>query len=333
MGDRHTCILMADANVRCWGTGGSGQLGYANTENIGDDEFPANIMNIMVGGSVLEVDAGGTHTCARLDNGKMRCWGSGAALGYGNFDSIGDNEHPATAGDVPVGAAVVAQSTGIGHTCAITASGAVRCWGNNYVGQLGYGNTTVVGNMSTPQQAGNASVTPMGTNGDAIALELGLNISCALFEGGDVLCWGEGFNGVTGQGNTENIGDDELPSTQPPINLPGPAVAITTGDSHVCALFDDASALCWGANHSGQLGAPIAENVGDDEPPVSIGTLQLGAPIKQIDAGGNHTCAIMELTNELICWGVNDNGQLGYGNTENIGDDEPLDFGGAVPLF
>ena len=41
----------------------------------------------------------------------------------------------------------------------------------------------------------------------------------------------------------------------------------------------------------------------------------------------------MELTNELICWGVNDNGQLGYGNTENIGDDEPLDFGGAVPLF
>jgi cysteine-rich repeat protein len=335
LGDQHACILMANSNIRCWGTGYTGALGYASTENVGDDEFPLAIADVMVGGAVLEVDAGGSQTCARLDNGKLRCWGQGGGgqLGYGNLTTIGDDEFPSAAGDVLIGGAVIAQSTGIGHTCAITANGNVRCWGNNFSGQLGYGNTTPIGSMNTPQQAGDASVVPLGLDGSAAtALALGLSNSCALFETGDVLCWGSGNAGTLGQGSNVNIGDDELPSTLPPIELPGTVVAISTGDTHVCALFDDQRALCWGANFYGQLGAATSEDIGDDEMPSSLDPLLL-PPIRQIDAGGNHTCAIIEESNELYCWGTNSNGELGYGHMDTIGDDESLVSAGPVQLF
>jgi cysteine-rich repeat protein len=336
MGDSHSCILMADMNVRCWGSGSSGQLGYGANENIGDDEFPSSILDVMVGGSVLEIDAGGSHSCARLENGKLRCWGGAFSgqLGYGNVTNIGDDEPPASAGDVPVGGAIVAQATGISHTCAILANGKIRCWGSGYTGQLGYGNTMTIGNMTTPAQAGDLSAIPMGSpeNTSATALALGYNISCALYSGGEVLCWGDGFTGALGQGTTNAIGDNELPSTMPPISLPGAAIAITTGDSHVCALFDDHKALCWGANYNGQLGAAIQENIGDDELPSTIDPLLFVDDIKQIDGGGNHTCAITA-TNELYCWGVNGDGQLGYGHTDDIGDDESVLSAGPVQLF
>ncbi|WP_106093723.1 RCC1 domain-containing protein [Enhygromyxa salina] len=337
MGDSHACVLMANMNVRCWGAGFSGRLGYGNTDNIGDDELPGSILDVMVGGPILEIDAGGSHSCGRLANGSLRCWGSGFSgqLGYGNAQSIGDDELPDTAGDVPIGGSIVAQSTGVSHTCAILATGRVRCWGTGFSGQLGYGNTQSIGNMSPPSQAGDVSAVPLGLPVDAKVTELalGLSISCALFETGDVLCWGSGSVGALGQANTEAIGDDELPSTMPPISLPAPAVAISAGDSHVCALFDDQTALCWGLNSVGQLGAAIQQNVGDDEAPSSIGPIDLGGPIKQIDAGGHHTCAILADTNQLYCWGVNDDGQLGYGHTANVGDDEPVLSAGPVSLF
>lgn len=137
----------------------------------------------------------------------------------------------------------------------------------------------------------------------------------------------------------DNIGDDELPSSLPPISLPAPAIAITADndyagdDDHVCALLDDGQAVCWGSNEFGQLGYGHTNIIGDDETPDMAGTVQLGGPIKQIDAGADHTCAIMAETNEVVCWGLNDYGQLGYGHTETIGDDElPVD-GGPIALF
>jgi cysteine-rich repeat protein len=343
MGDSHTCVAMANMNVRCWGAGFSGRLGYANTDNIGDDELPSSVLDVVVGGAVLEIDAGGSHSCARLESGALRCWGSGFSgqLGYGNMASVGDDEFPESAGDVPIGGPIVAQSTGVSHTCAILATGKVRCWGTGFSGQLGYGNTLSIGNSSTPTQAGDVSAVPIGLPAEAkvTALALGLSLSCALFEGGEVLCWGSGSGGALGQGSTENIGDNELPSTMPPISLPAPAVAITAGDSHVCALFEDQTAVCWGLNAVGQLGAGNQENIGDDEtlggvdPIDLIDLIDLGGPIKQIDAGGNHTCAILADTNQLYCWGANNDGQLGYGHTATVGDDESVLTAGPVSLF
>ncbi len=325
MGDSHTCVLLADSAVRCWGQGSCGKLGYGNVNNIGDDEFPVSIIDVPIGGAALEVDAGGSQTCARLNDGKMRCWGcgSGGQLGYANANNIGDDEPPANAGDVPVGGAVIAQSTGIGHTCAILANGAIRCWGQGFDGRLGYGNTNSIGDNETPAAAGNVPAIPLGLppTTKATALALGLNMSCALFDTGDVLCWGSNFGGQLGQGNTTTIGDDEFPATLAPIDLGAPAVSISAGDTHVCALLETDEVICWGSNTSGQLGRGNTLPIGDDETPASLGPIDLGAPVKQIDAGGNHTCAVL-MNNQVRCWGINGDGELGLGNTNNVGDDE-----------
>src|SRR5207249_6936380 len=100
--------------------------------------------NVDVGGPVVQLTAGGLHTCALLEGGKIRCWGNNqyGQLGYGHTLSIGDDETPASAGDVRIGDDVKAVRVvaGANHTCAVLDTGAVRCWGLANFGKLGYGN-------------------------------------------------------------------------------------------------------------------------------------------------------------------------------------------------
>jgi alpha-tubulin suppressor-like RCC1 family protein len=83
---------------------GHGQLGYGNTNTIGDDETPASAGDVDVGETVTQISAGAAHTCALLASGNIRCWGQGSdgRLGYGNQSDIGDDETPVSAGNVPV---------------------------------------------------------------------------------------------------------------------------------------------------------------------------------------------------------------------------------------
>jgi len=92
--------------------------------------------------------------------GGVRCWGSGAEgrLGYGNTNNIGDNETPASAGDVDVGGPAVAVTAGRHHTCAILAGGALRCWGSGSFGKLGHANLTTIGDDEAPAAADAVSV-------------------------------------------------------------------------------------------------------------------------------------------------------------------------------
>ena len=101
-GASHNCAALASGNVRCWGEGMFGKLGYGNTNNIGDNETPS--LDVPIGAPVAKIAAGTFHTCAILTTGDVRCWGSGASgrLGYGNTNHIGDDETPASAGDVPI---------------------------------------------------------------------------------------------------------------------------------------------------------------------------------------------------------------------------------------
>jgi alpha-tubulin suppressor-like RCC1 family protein len=157
-GAAHTCALLDTGEVRCWGVGNSGALGYGNQNDIGDDEVPASAGAVAVGGRVIELSSGGTaNTCALLEGGRVRCWGSGAfgQNGYGNTQNIGDDETPASAGDVDVGGPVVQLDSAIFKTCALLDSGRVRCWGNGGFGALGYGNgETIIGDDETPASAG-----------------------------------------------------------------------------------------------------------------------------------------------------------------------------------
>ena len=152
-GGFHTCAILDDGALRCWGSGVSGQLGYGNTITIGDDETPASAGDVPVGDRVVQVAAGSTHTCALLASASVRCWGSGGQgrLGYGNTITIGDDETPASAGDVPMGDRVVQVAAETSHTCALNSTGSVRCWGQGSFGRLGYGNINHIGDDEDPQ--------------------------------------------------------------------------------------------------------------------------------------------------------------------------------------
>jgi alpha-tubulin suppressor-like RCC1 family protein len=209
-GFQRTCALLRSGAVRCWGSGAFGGLGYGSTENVGDDETPADAGDVPLGARAVRLAVGSLHSCALLSSGTVRCWGIGAdgELGYGNTENIGDDETPASAGDVDVGGAVVEIVAGGGHTCALLETGKVRCWGLGTSGQLGYADTKNVGDDETPAAAGDVDV-----GGPVVHLTAGTNHTCALLDSGGVRCWGSGGSGRLGYGNTRNVGDDELPAS------------------------------------------------------------------------------------------------------------------------
>jgi alpha-tubulin suppressor-like RCC1 family protein len=338
-GDLHTCALLATGAMRCWGEGDNGRLGYGNTSDIGDGEAPGSVgpVNLGAGRRAVAVSAGTAQTCAILDTGGVRCWGWGSLgrLGYGNTSDIGDNELPGAAGPVNLGTGrkAIAISAGGDHTCAILDTGAVRCWGRNDYGQLGYGNENPIGDNETP-----ASVTPvdLGAGRRAVAISAGTFHTCAILDNGRVRCWGAGLSGRLGYGNTNDIGDNELPGSVGPVDLGAgrKAVAMSAGGSHTCALLDNGRVRCWGGGGNGRLGYGNTTNIGDNELPGSVGSVDLGAGRKAvaISTGTAHNCALLD-NGRVRCWGYGLNGALGYGNTSDIGDNElpgsvgPVDLG------
>ncbi|MFO7564966.1 MAG: hypothetical protein R6X02_20140 [Enhygromyxa sp.] len=330
----HTCARLEDQSVYCWGRNNAGQLGLGHTDNIGDDESITTPTSIGV--DVTEIEVGSFQTCALGVDHTVYCWGLGfyGQLGYGNLEWVGDDEAPSEVGPVPVGGPIRELAVGGAHTCALSLIGTISCWGYNTYGQLGYGHTDDIGDDELPSAAGTAPVVPKGlpANTNGIQLSVGVYSSCAVFDGGKALCWGDGSNGQLGQFDTENLGDDELPSDAFPIDLPAPISHLSAGGAHVCALLETGEAYCWGSAEFGQLGYGNLQDIGDDEAPSAGGPLDVGGDIRVLDAGFFHTCAINEF-NELRCWGNNDAGQLGQGNTNTLGDNEAIADIPPVSLF
>ena len=168
-GASHTCVILDNGVVRCFGKGTDGRLGYGTlsfgtNDNLGDEAgespvTPPAPVDLGSGRTAVAIAAGGSHTCATLDTGQVRCWGLGTAgrLGYGNATSIGDNEAPGAAGPVDLGVGRTARAIFAGqlHSCAALDSGGMRCWGGGGNGQLGYGPPAVYGiNSNLGDEAG-----------------------------------------------------------------------------------------------------------------------------------------------------------------------------------
>ena len=350
-GRNHTCAVLAGGNVRCWGYGGEGELGYGSTDSVGDDETPASVgpLDFGVGRTVKAISAGSYHTCALLDDGSVRCWGYGAngRLGYGNESNV---DSPASVGPVDLGPGhtAVAISAGGAHTCAIRNDASVLCWGFGFDGQLGYGNTQDLGYASTP---GSHAPVDLGAGHTAKAIAAGGLHTCAILDDASVRCWGFGFFGQLGYGDTNNVGDGcgpnpptppaTCPSLDPNVASVGPvnlgagrtAVAISAGGAHTCAILDDGSVRCWGFGGRGQLGYGNAGNLGDTEIPSLVAPVDLGPgrTARAISAGTDHTCAILD-DGSVLCWGDGADGRLGYGNTGNVGDTQTPASVGPVDL-
>jgi cysteine-rich repeat protein len=274
MGKEHTCTLLNDGDVKCWGKNKSGALGLGTSSdfNIGDvaGEMGAKLSPIDLAYQVdaVGVDAGTYQTCAILNPpagaGAVKCWGSNSygQLGLKSFGGArGDapDEMGSFLPFVDLGEAATALATGYNHTCALLKSGDVKCWGANEVGELGLGDKMP---RTTPQRV------DLGTDKAATAIAAGNRYTCALLSEGSVKCWGKPFFGALGYGNADALGDepDEMGDNLPAIDLGSgkKATAITAGGTHSCALLDDESIKCWGFNTAGELGLGDMQTRGDD---------------------------------------------------------------------
>ncbi|MEM7130572.1 MAG: C13 family peptidase [Chloroflexota bacterium] len=239
---------------------------------------------------IAQLVGGWEHTCALTNSGSVLCWGrnNDGQLGDG---STTDKSTPVAIRELSSGVSSI--STGAFHTCALTSSGGVLCWGRNSDGQLGDGSTT---DKSTP-------VAVNGLSSGVTAISAGSFHTCALTNS-SVQCWGSNGSGQLGNGSTTS-------SSTPVLSNPTSAViAVTTGDEHSCVRVVRGGAVyCWGDNGSGQLGNGSTTS---SDTPVSV----IGFPndITAISAGGDHSCAITD-NDDVVCWGSNDFGQLGNGST------------------
>lgn len=233
---------------------------------------------------VVEVAAGGLHTCARTGNGRVWCWGRNdiSQLGVGE-----DSPRTIRSTPIPVPGltGVLGIAAGAAHTCVITAERGVRCWGLNDLGQSG--------DASLRYQRGTPGAVE-GLEQPVVALALGGGHSCALLEGGQVRCWGGDESGQLGDGGTATTRASAAPVT----GLEAPVVRLAAGLNHTCAALSNGSVKCWGSNDGGQLGDGSRDNRAQ---PVAVQGLPAGA-VRALAGGANSTCAV-SAAGGLHCWG------------------------------
>lgn len=281
-GHRHTCARVAGGTAMCWGKNGEAELGDNTTSNFRSTPQPvANLAN------VVELRAGGRHTCALLANGNVTCWGRNTEGEYGTGDIVAD-EAPSRSSLVTSASRIIVGSR---HTCALRDDGSVQCWGNGSRGTLG--NATLPSEQSTP--------VTVALSRPAVAIGGHFNHACAILDDNSVECWGTNSAGQHGNG-TRSIADH-------PVDVATNVTAVSAGDDHTCAIAGG-QLSCWGANTGGALG--LGNYLGTDTPkPVTLAN-----PV-EIAAGIDFTCAIVA-GGQLYCWGANWTGQLGLVGTDKL---------------
>ncbi len=284
----HTCAIAAGGAAKCWGENSYGELG--NNLQPADSPVPVDVAGL--NGGVQSIATGYVHTCAVTAGGGVKCWGYGGEGALGNGGTA-DSGVPVDVTGLASGVAAV--STGEQHSCARTAAGAVKCWGQNEQGELGNNST---GGSSVP-------VDVAGTSG-VQQVSAGHHHVCAMVTGGSAKCWGNNASGQLGDG----IGG----WSTIPVSLSTLAIGVSTvsvGGSHSCAVTTAGGVRCWGSNNFGQLG-----NNSTADSAVPVDTTGLGSGVQAVSAGENHTCALT-LAGAVKCWGRNNAGQLGDGSNND----------------
>ncbi len=283
-GASHSCAISLASVIYCWGLNNGAQLGSG--------PGPALPTPTLVSGSNVDyrnVSGGASHTCALTNASRLFCWGSNAEgkLGTGSASATPVAQPQA------ILAALTLRSVAAGglHTCAVTTTGSLYCWGSNAQGQAG------LGAAAGP----NVPTLVPGTLYEQIVA--GENHTCGLRQGGAVFCWGDNAFGQLGDGTT-------LDRNAPTAVSGGVSFAsITAGQHHTCGLDQNGIAYCWGDNTLGQLGDP--GNPDSTRPWPVAG----GLTFRMLSAGGQQTCGV-STGSVAWCWGDNQYGALGDG-TQN----------------
>jgi alpha-tubulin suppressor-like RCC1 family protein len=277
VGIGHSCAILDNHALKCWGDNQTAELGLGTKvafvgtapTDLGD-HLPA--VNLGTGRYAVQVAASADHTCAILDNGSVKCWGRNdfGQLGLGNTQTYGFEATemgdflPAL--DLGTSLHPVQIFAEAHDTCAQFEDGSLKCWGTNDFGVLG-------------SDDGNRGASPgqMGTSLPFVNVEAGLPVvhascayehCCVSFINGAVKCWGSNNTGELG---IQDQGDRGTSADQMGVNLPfidlgnfQSAVQLGIGDSHTCVVLTTGSVKCWGDNEEGELGlGSTVDHLGD----------------------------------------------------------------------
>lgn len=288
VGASHTCVTTSVAELYCWGSDSSGQLG------IGSQNDRRMSPTLVSGGmSFTGVSAGRAHTCAisvpSPDSTYAYCWGAN------DRGQLGDSSNTQRSAPAAVAPRIAFSSVTAGkdHTCAIaTATGKAYCWGDNTNGQLGDSSTS----------ARNSPV-PVAGGHTFVEISAGGNHTCGVTGALTAYCWGENGDG--------QLGDSSTGQHTVPVLVAGGLglVRIAVGGQFSCAVANDAQEYCWGRNLEGQLGVGTLTSHPSPQP--------LGGSFNPsaIVAGDHQACALVGGMG--YCWGSNASGVLGDGTTTN----------------
>jgi alpha-tubulin suppressor-like RCC1 family protein len=322
----HSCALINDGTIRCWGNNTTGALGNGDKSVDGNTIVISNFA-VQVSGvtEAVSITTGGYHTCALLRSGQLQCWGKN------EFGQLGDgrggaNVHSTIPANVinPDGTPlsnVLSVVGGTDHTCALLSDNTVKCWGNNQWNELGLGPSSTAMTSKTPVPVVTASGSPLSGMTTLAATH---DHTCATQSStatspGPVYCWGYNSDGQLGTGNTQSTAVAVKVGTLQ-------AVAVGAGGDHSCALGISTSGTvfnvqCWGTDSLGEIGAGPRDGTYDVFTPVHA---LVSANATMIALGWSHSCAVL-VGGAIQCWGYNYYGQLGNGgNGDNSSSNVPV---------
>ncbi|MCS6900641.1 MAG: hypothetical protein RMJ98_13485 [Myxococcales bacterium] len=283
LGSRHTCALLEDGTVRCWGDNSRGQLGVSY---VGSSNIPVLVEELT---DVTFLAAGGRTTCAITSDNKLSCWGDGEhGQTFVASGSAGFLSKPTEATGAPSFTKI---ALGRRHGCGLAKDGTVHCWGDS----------AFTAGAKFPS-------TKVGLTGVYTELDVGDFHSCARSPH-SFFCWGAPgakLGSILPQGQFTTVSLLASSGTQ-----------LALGANTTCQITKQSGqdvVQCAGLNDHGQLGGPIQNS---QNPVVSI---LPGA--SKLAVGGDHACAFGPWDpakpaaggSALFCWGANGSGQLGTGH-------------------
>ncbi len=303
-GASHTCALLENGNVGCWGVNSAGQVSSGAPKQV------TSPRGVALEEDPVDLALGAVHTCAAFGDGSVSCWGDDSQdfLGVGAScaeSGTGCVSAPSVVAGISDAVSIAAGGVQadslpkqLGYTCAVRQDGSVGCWGDNRDHQLGRGADSAAQVEPAPARVVDA---------DGFALRgvtkvtAGDHHACALDDTARVWCWGTAPNAG---------GDVAIHVTE----LDG-AVAISAGESHTCAVDGSGRVWCWGSNLDWEAADPAdADTCSISADCVPHPTIMRGiSGATAVAVGSRHSCALVD-AGEVWCWGSNQYGQLGRGN-------------------
>jgi alpha-tubulin suppressor-like RCC1 family protein len=303
VGTGFACALSSSGAAYCWGLGTSGQLG--NSVSV------TSLVPVLVSGglNLVQIAASNNFVCALTSAGAAYCWGSDTQGQLGTTTTPNNVPVAVTTSGVLSGKTLTQIDNGTGFTCVLSSAGAVYCWGQGTNGQLGNGTTTSSPNVPV-------AVTTSGVlSGKTLTqINLGNNFVCVVSSAGAAYCWGAGGSGQLGNGTTTASQSTAVAVTATGVLSGVNLTQIGSGSNSSCAVSSAGAAYCWGGGAIGQLGNGTTTATQSTAVAVTATGVLLGVYLNQIDVGTTFAC-VTGNTAAIYCWGEDNNGQVGNGDT------------------